>query len=131
MAKVVGRSGVVNISANAVASIESFNIDEAMEPIDNTDLGEQSKVIAAGDLSWSGSITCKWDISDTTGQGAMTIGTSITVYFQMAGDTTGDDRRGGTALITGRSGSVTRGSMVMETFTLQGSGALTHDTVPA
>ncbi len=129
MAKVVGRGGVVLITAAAVASIESFNIDEAMEPIDNTDLGEQSKVIAAGDLSWSGSITCKWDDADTSGQGAMTIGTSVAVHFEMAGNSSPNDDRTGTALITGRSASVTRGSMVMETFTLQGSGALSHNNI--
>lgn len=130
MAKVRGNDGTVEIGGNTVASVSRFTLDETMEPIEDTDLGETAKGYAAGDTTWTASIECKWDKADTTGQGAMTIGASVTVSLQPEGDTTGDETRSGTALVTGRSAVNEKGSMVMQNFTLLGDGALTVGSVP-
>jgi hypothetical protein len=130
MAKVRGNDGVVKVGANTVASVNRFTLDETMEPIDDTDLGTQAKEFAAGDTSWTAEIECKWDKADSTGQGAMTIGTSVTIALQPEGDTTGDERRTGTALIAARGAVSEKGSMVMQSFSLQGTGVLTVDSVP-
>lgn len=129
MAKVIGNDGVVKIGANTVASVARFTLDETLDLVEDTDLGEQAKSYQAGDTSWSASVECKWDKADTTGQGAMTIGASVTVSLQPEGDTTGDETRSGTALVSSRGAVNEKGSMVMQTFTLQGSGALTVGSV--
>jgi hypothetical protein len=129
MAKIRGNDGVCLVGANVVASVVRFNLDETMEPIENTDLGTDAKEFAVGDTSWSGGIECRWDKSDTTGQGAMTIGASVTVYLNPEGNTTGDESRSGTGLISGRGAVSEKGAMVMQSFTIQGTGALTVGTV--
>lgn len=129
MAKVIGNDGIVKVGANTVASVASFQLDESMDIIEDTDLGETAKSYQSGDTGWTASITCKWDKADSTGQGALTIGTSVTIYLQPEGDTAGDETRSGTALVTGRSSSNEKGSMVMQSFELQGSGALTVGVV--
>jgi hypothetical protein len=129
MAKVRGNDGIVTAAGNVVASINRFTLDEAMEPIEDTDLGTQEKEFAAGDTSWTASIECKWDKADTTGQGAMTIGASLAFVMLPEGNTSGDESRSGTGLIVGRGAVNEKGSMVMQTFSIQGSGALTVGAV--
>ena len=129
MAKVVGRNGLVRVGSNTVASVVGFSIDEAMSPIDDTELADTAMTYEAGDTSWTAQIECQWDKADTSGQGAMTIGASISLSVQREGNTSGDETLTGTALITGRSSSNAKGAMVTQSFTLQGSGALTVGAV--
>lgn len=129
MAKVIGNDGVVKIGANTVASVARFTLDESMDLVEDTDLGETAKSYQSGDTSWTASIECKWDKADTTGQGAMTIGASVSISLQPEGDVTGDETRSGTALVTARGAVNEKGSMVMQSFELQGSGALTVGAV--
>lgn len=124
MAKVRGNDGVVKVGANAVASVNRFSLDETMEPIDDTDLGSQDKSFADGDHSWSATVECKWDKADATGQGALTIGASVSLFLQPEGDVSGDETRSGTALVISRGAVNEKGSMVMQSFGFQGSGAL-------
>ena len=129
MAKIRGDEGIVKVASNTVASVIRFTLDETMEPIENTDLGTYTKEYAVGDTSWTANIECRWDKADSTGQGAMTIGASVTVTLQPEGDDTGDETRSGTALIIGRGAVNEKGAMVMQNFSLQGTGALTVGTV--
>lgn len=128
MARVIGREGVVKVGSNTVGSVVSFSVEESAETIDDTLLNDTQMAFQSGDTSWTATIECLWDKADTTGQGAMTIGAEITIYLQREGDTTGDETLSGTAFITGRSSANQKGSMVTQSFTLQGSGALTTGT---
>jgi len=129
VAKVVGNDGVVKVGANTVASVARFTLDETMDPIEDTDLGETAKGFAAGDTSWAATVECKWDKADTTGQGALTIGAEVTISLQPEGDTSGDETRSGSALVVSRGAINEKGSMVMQTFGLQGNGVLTVGAV--
>ena len=129
MAKIRGDEGVVLVASNVVASVIRFSLDETMEPIENTDLGTYTKEFDSGDTSWTANIECRWDKADATGQGAMTIGASVTVSLNPEGNTTGDETRSGTAYIIGRGAVNEKGAMVMQSFSLQGSGALTVGAV--
>lgn len=129
MAKVIGSAGVVKIGSNTVAAVVGFSLDETMDLVEDTDLDETEKTYFAGDTSWSAQVDCRWDKSDSSGQGAMTIGASVTLYLQPEGDTTGDETRSGTALVTARSSANAKGQMVTQSFTLQGSGTLTVGSV--
>ena len=51
------------------------------------------------------------------------------VNFQMEGNTTGDHKLSGTALITGKDVSAAADGMVEATYTMQITGGLTEGTV--
>lgn len=129
MAKVVGRDGVVKIGANTVAEVVDFSLDETADVIDATNLGSQNMEYVAGDISGTGSINCHWDKADSTGQGAMTVGASVSMILQPEGDTSGDETRSFTAIITGVSSANARAAMVSQNFTFQVSGAITVGAV--
>ncbi|WP_299077935.1 hypothetical protein [uncultured Paraglaciecola sp.] len=129
MAKVRGRDGVVKIGANTVGAVVGFSLEETMEPIDDTELNSVEMTHVSGDTSWSATIECMWDKADTTGQGAMTIGASVALILQPEGDTSGDETRSGTASIVSKASANAKGEMVSQSFSLQGSGALTVGAV--
>ena len=79
--------------------------------------------------SFSGSLDCFWDETDTTGQGALTIGASVTLALYPEGDGTGGTYYSGTALVTGVSRTASFDGMVEASISVQGSGALTAATV--
>lgn len=129
MANHVGTDGVVTIGGNTVAELTAFSIEENAATIDDSVLGTTTKSSKTGKIGWSGSIECHWDETDTTGQGAMAAGAEVTVVFLPEGNTTGDTSFTGTAVITGKSLSVGIDSMIAQSFTLEGRGALAEGTV--
>ena len=129
MAKIVARNGVVQVGGNTVASILSISVDETMEPIRSDTLGETAQTNESGDTSWTAQLECYWDKADSTGQEALTIGASVTVEFMPEGATGGNYSMSGTALVTNRSIANTKQSMVTQSFSLIGNGALTYGTV--
>lgn len=129
MAKVKGDDGVVKIGVNTVASVVRFTLDETMDIIEDTDLGDTAKTHVAGNTMWSAEIECRWDKADTTGQGAMTIGAEVAISLQPEGDVTGDETRSGNALVTARGAVNEKGAMVTQNFSLTGNGALTVGSV--
>lgn len=128
MATVTGVGGIVTVGGNAVAEINGFSFDESATAISDTNINDAAETNLGGKTSWSGSIECMWDKADSTGQGAMTIGATLTVVFKPEGATLGDQIYTGTAIITGRSQAVADEAIVSQTFTLQGSGALASGT---
>lgn len=129
MAKVIGNDGVVKVASVTVASVRRFSLDEQCELINDTDLGTTAMEYEAGDTSWTADIECSWDKADSTGQGAMTIGATVAVTLQPEGDTSGDETRSGNAIVISRGSVNEKGSMVTQTFGLQGDGALTVGSV--
>ena len=79
--------------------------------------------------SFTGSADVFWDETDTSGQGALTAGSTVTINFYPEGDTTGDTYYSGQAIVTGVTRSASFDGMVEASITLQGSGALTPSTV--
>lgn len=125
MAKVIGRDGVVKIGSATVAEVTGFSLDEQMSPIDNTNLNAQELEYVAGDITRTAQVDCFWDKADTTGQGAIDVGTSVTLVLQPEGNASGDQTLSMTALCTGRTIANERGSAVTRSFTFQVSGAVT------
>ena len=126
MAKIRGNGGVVKISTVTVGAVVSFTIDETMEPIDSTDLATNEKEFVAGETSWTAQVECQWDAADTTGQGAMTIGTEVELHLVRDGDAdTPADNLTGQAFVAGISSANSKGSMVTQSFSLQGTGLST------
>jgi predicted secreted protein len=78
--------------------------------------------------SFSGSIDVFWDETDTTGQGALTVGSEVTIKFYPEGATTGDTFYSGSAIVTGKTINGSFDGMVEASITVQGTGALATST---
>ncbi len=129
MATLTGNSGTVKVGANAIAEIRSFSVDETADTIESTSMGDTYRTFEASLKSWNGSVDVFFDDTDTNGQVALTVGSSVTVNFQVEGSTTGDHLLSGTALVTSRTISSSFDGLVEASLSLQGDGALTEGTV--
>ena len=129
MATHKGSEGIVKIGTNTVAEVTGFSFDETADTIEDTSLSDSARTYVSDLTSFSGSIDCMWDETDTTGQGAMTAGASVTLNLYPEGASTGDTYYSGTALITSISRANAIGAMVTASFSFQGTGALTSTTV--
>ena len=79
---------MVTVGGNVVAELRSMNLETSAEMIDATTLTSTSKVNKAGTKSFTGSIDCFWDETDTNGQITLIEGASITVVYLFEGNTT-------------------------------------------
>jgi hypothetical protein len=128
MATHIGRDGIVKVGSNAVAELRSFSIEETGDTVEDTVMTDTARTYIPTLTSFTGSADVFWDETDTSGQGALTVGSSVTIGFYPEGDTTGDTYYTGTALVTGVTRSASFDGMVEASITLQGSGALTAST---
>jgi len=126
MATHIGRDGILKVGANTVAELRSFSIEETGDTVEDTVMTDTARTFVPTLTSFTGSADVYWDETDTTGQGALTVGSSVTIGFYPEGDTTGDTYYTGTAIVTGVSRSASFDGMVEASITLQGSGALTE-----
>ena len=132
MATFSGNDGVVKVGANAVAEVMSFTVNQNMEPIDDTVMGDTWRTHLAGLQTWDGTVEVRWDDTDSNGQEALTVGASVTLALLPEGSTAGDYQLSGTASITSISQTQSYdNTTVTRTFTFQGNGALTIGTVSA
>ena len=129
MANHAGSEGTVLIGANVIAEVKSYSFEETMSPIEDTEMSDSAKTFKAGKTEFSGSVECFWDETDTNGQGALTIGASVSLIFHPEGSTSGDTIYTGTALVTKFSVSASEDGMVEASFEFQGTGALTASTI--
>ncbi len=129
MANHKGSEGTVKVGSNAIAEIRGWEISHAAEVIEDTELGDAAKTFQAGNASWSGSVSCFWDETDTNGQVAMTAGASITLNLYPEGADSTDVYYTGTAIITGITRRAAINGMVEAEFTFQGTGALSTTAV--
>jgi len=79
----------------------------------------------------SGAKPCffNWDNTDTNGQEAMSIGSSVTLNLYPEGAGSGADQIQGTGIVTEVGISVASEDLVTRSVSLQGSGGITHGTV--
>lgn len=124
-----GSEGTVKVGANAIAEIRSYSIEETGDTIETSTMGDTARTYVPSLTSWSGSVDVYWDETDTTGQGALTTGTEVTLNVYPEGDTTGDAYYTGAAIVTGVSRTASFDGLVEASISLQGTGALTSTTV--
>ena len=129
MATFSGSDGVILVGTNQVAEVRSYSIDETMDTLEDTSMGDTSRTYKTSLKSFSGSADVFFDDTDTSGQGGLTVGTSATLNIQMEGNTTGDHKLSGTVLVTGRTITASFDGLVEASITFQGNGALTASTV--
>lgn len=129
MATHVGTSGVVKVGANTVAEVTGFTIDETNDTVEDTSLTDTAKTYIALRKDATGTIECHWDETDTTGQGALTVGSSVTLNLYPEGADSADTYYTGTALVTGVSQAVTLDGVISRTINVQFSGGVSTTTV--
>lgn len=129
MATLTGNNGTVKVGSVAIAEIRSFSVDETMDTIESTSMGDTYRTFETSLKSWNGSVDIFFDDTDTTGQGALTVGSEVTLNFQVEGDTTGDHLLSGAAIVTGRTINSSFDGLVEASLTVQGDGSLTEGTV--
>ena len=125
-----GNEGSVKVTTNAVAEVQSWTYNERdVAVLEKTSIGDTSaSYIAAGCKGGDGSVTCLWDETDTTGQGALTAGASVTLNLYPEGSTAADTYWGGTAIVESFSVDTAKDGFVGMTFNFK--GVLTKGTVP-
>lgn len=129
MATHTGSEGTVKVGANVIAEIRSFSLEESGEVLETTTMGDVSRTYVPSLRTFTGTVECYWDETDTTGQGALTVGAEITLNLYPEGDTAGDTYYTGSAIVTGSSLNSSFDGMVERSITVQGTGALTTSTV--
>ena len=129
MATHKGSEGTVNVGSNAIAEIRSYSLDETADTVEDTTMGDAARTYLASLTTFSGSIDVFWDETDTDGQVALAVGSSVTLKFYPEGATSGDTYYSGTALVTGKNISASFDGMIEASISVQGTGAITTATV--
>jgi len=129
MATHKGSEGTVKVGANAVAEIRSFTITETADTIEDTSMGDSARTYLPSLTNFTGDLSVLWDETDTDGQAAMTVGSSITFAVYPEGDASGDTYLSGTAIVTSKSVTASYDGLVESSISVQGTGALTTTTV--
>jgi predicted secreted protein len=129
MATHKGSEGTVKVGSNAIAEIRSYSIEESADTIEDTSMGDSARTYKASLTQFSGSIDVFWDETDTSGQGALDVGSEVTLNFYPEGDTSGDTYYSGSAIVTGVTRTGSFDGMVEASISVQGNGALTESTV--
>ena len=131
MATHQGKEGSVAIGANDIAEVTAWTIEESVNLIDDTAMADAAKTHLAGQTSWSGTVSCHWDETDTNGQNALTIGASVTLNVYPEGDDTGDVYFTGTATVERVRRQTGIDAVISAEFEFTGNGALSRSTVGA
>ena len=125
-----GSEGTVKVGSNTVAEITGFSFDETADTIETTALSNSARSYVADYVTFSGTVDCMWDETDTSGQGAMSVGSTVTLNLYPEGSTdSGATYYTGSAVITSISRANAMGSVVTASFSFQGANALTSATV--
>lgn len=129
MATHTGSEGTVKVGSDAIAEIRSFSIEESADTLEDTTMGDTARTYKPSLTTFTGSVDVLWDETDTTGQGALTIGAEVTLNLYPEGDASGDTYLTGSAIVTGRTVNSSFDGLVEMSISVQGNGALTQTTV--
>lgn len=128
MANHTGSEGTVKVGTATIAEIRSFSIDETSDTAEDTSMGDSYRTYKTTLKAWSGSVDVFWDELDTTGQGALSVGSEVTMKFYPEGATAGDLYLTGTAIVTSKTVNASFDGMVESSIKVQGTGALSGAT---
>ena len=129
MATHKGSEGTVKVGSNQIAEIRSYSIEESADTLEDTSMGDSARTYKSSLTNFSGSLDVFWDETDVDGQGALSIGSEVTLNVYPEGDTAGDTYYTGSAIVTGVSRSASFDGLVEASISVQGNGALTPTTV--
>ena len=130
MASYKGCEGLVKVGTNTIAEVRSWSLTETTGILDASALGSCAKVKKAGMTDGTGSVTCLWDDTDTTGQGAMTNGAEVELNLYPKGATTGSAFVTFQAIITTAGVSGSFDGLVEKTFDYEATGTIVWGVAP-
>ena len=131
MSTFLGKEGAVYIGSNAVAEVRDFSVETTAETVDATVMGSTGDFMVkkATQKSWTASVNCYYDSSDTNGQLSMDEGSEVALKLYPEGNTSGKKYYYGQLIITSISRSASFDGLVEISFSGDGTGALTEDAV--
>jgi predicted secreted protein len=129
MATFAGSAGVILVGSNALAEVRSYSIDETMDTLEDTAMGDTTRTFKASLKQFSGSADVFFDDTDSNGQTALSVGSTATLSILMEGNSSGKHKLSGSIIVTGRTISANFDGMVEGSISFTGNGALTEATV--
>lgn len=130
MAYTRGCSGLVEVGSAAVAAVTAWELTESVEIIDTSTINNSCDAsFTPGKVTRTGTVSCWWDATDTTGQEVMTPGATVTLTLKPEGDTTGDVTYSGSVVITEVSYGGSVDGAVTRNFSFRVDGAWTEGAV--
>lgn len=129
MANHKGSEGLVKIGSNTVAEVKDWSLSETADTIEDTTMGDVSRTRKPSLTTASGSLSCFWDETDSTGQIAMQAGSEVALKLYPEGAATGDYFASVSAIITTQDASAAMDGMVEASFSWESNGAVTWATV--
>ncbi len=126
MSRYVGKDCSVTAGGNVISGVESVTLDEQAEIFTSIGLGDTAATQDVGINTGSGSITVFDDPEDTSGQGALSVGSSISFIIYTRGSTnTASPTKTFTGIISSESNPVGR-DYVRKTWNFVVNGAITR-----
>jgi hypothetical protein len=129
MATETSANGVIKVGSTAIAEVTGYSITYTSDTVEDTVMGDSARTYKPTLKSYTASIDCMYDQTDTTGQGALDVGSEITYSLYPSGETSGDIYFTGSGIITSKALNGSTGEMISATFEVQGSGDLTESSV--
>ncbi len=126
MATYHGKAGSAKFNSLALEMVTDWSIDITGDVAEGTAMSDAVKTYLAGFVDWTATVTCRLDttagVLDTHFDGSIQ-----TLDIEATGST---ETFSGSAIMTGINPSADKDDVAMVTYTFQGSGALTLETVP-
>ena len=129
MAVHTGSAGLVKAGGTTVSEVTGFTLETTADIIETTALANSTKSFVASRTSFTATIECHFDETDTNGQQALIEGASLNILLHPEGDDSGDFVLQGACIVTGNSTSVTMDDTIRTSISVQGTGGLTRTTV--
>lgn len=129
MANHKGSEGVVKIGTNTISEVKDWSISITADTLEDTTMGDTARTYLSSLTQASGSITCHWDETDTTGQGAMTAGAAVTLNLYPEGSGSGAHYYSASVIITEETANAAFDGMVERSFNFSATGAVSFTTV--
>lgn len=129
MSRWLGQDGTAKVASAVIGELVGFDINEEAEIVDDSILSEDWDANSGGSKRWSGTITCRFDSTDTTGQALMTVGATVTLNLFPEGDASGLTQLAGSARVASRAITNSRNTPVDAVYAVTGNGALVQSAV--
>lgn len=128
MATFTGSIGSVTVGGVVIGELTNFSINQSAETVDDTAKGDTWRSKKATFKTWSGSLTFRWDPSDS-GQGAVVAGADLALVAYPTTNASGEKYYSGNAIITEIELSSELEALIETTVSFEGNGELAEDTV--
>jgi|TARA_R110000737_G_scaffold54699_1_gene77132 hypothetical protein len=129
MATHKGSEGLIKIGSNQILEVKSYSLEESSDTVETTKMGDAARTHLASLTTFSGSVDCFWDETDTNGQVALAVGSTVTLVWYPEGGESGDTSYSGSVIVTGKTITGSFDGMVEASISVQGTGAITTATV--